>query len=315
MRRLLSRLVAVLIVLAAVLVLIAAAMPRVGQAEEPLQKKVLVVGIDGCRFDALTKANTPNLDALIKNGIHSPECLILGDRYRKNDTISGPGWSSIFCGVWADKHGVNDNSFEGRNYGEYPHFFRHVKDARPDSRTASFVTWAPIHEKIVSAADESKSFENGHDYAKYDSQCADAAVAELAQHNPDAMVVYFGQVDETGHSFGFDPQVPEYIEAIERVDGLLGKVLAAVHARKTYSQEDWLVIVTSDHGGKGKGHGGGHEVPEILHSFLIVSGASARRGTFDDTVYLVDVVPTALTHLGVEIDPEWKLDGRAVGLK
>jgi hypothetical protein len=28
----------------------------------------------------------------------------------------------------------------------------------------------------------------------------------------------------------------------------------------------------------------------------------------------VDVVPTALTHLGVAIKPEWGLDGKAVGL-
>jgi predicted AlkP superfamily pyrophosphatase or phosphodiesterase len=295
---------------------IAALAPHPSSADEPKRKKVLVVGIDGCRFDALTKANTPHLDALIKNGIHSPQCLILGDRYRKNDTISGPGWSTIFCGVWADKHGVNDNSFAGENYGEYPHFFRRAKEVKPDLHTASFVTWTPIHEHIVSAADESKAFESDKsDYAKNDAECAPAAVAELAHHDVDALAVYFGQVDVAGHTYGFHPSVPEYIESIERVDGLLGEVLAAVHARKTYAQEDWLVIVTSDHGGKGKGHGGGHSEPEILNSMLIVSGESARRGTFDDTVYLVDVVPTALAHLGIEIDPEWKLDGRAVGLK
>lgn len=69
---------------------------------------MLYLGIDGARFDALQAATTPTLAA----GIHSDTCLILGDRYRENDTISGPGWSTILTGVWADKHGVNDNSFK-----------------------------------------------------------------------------------------------------------------------------------------------------------------------------------------------------------
>src|SRR6185295_15624785 len=89
-------------------------------ADEPKVKKVLYIGIDGTRFDAIEKANTPNLDGLIADGIHSPTCLILGERYRKNDTVSGPGWSSILTGVWADKHGVQNNTFTGMNYGEFP---------------------------------------------------------------------------------------------------------------------------------------------------------------------------------------------------
>ena len=33
-------------------------------------KKLLFIGIDGCRPDALTQAQTPNIDGLIKNGIY-----------------------------------------------------------------------------------------------------------------------------------------------------------------------------------------------------------------------------------------------------
>lgn len=29
----------------------------------------------------------------------------------------------------------------------------------------------------------------------------------------------------------------------------------------------------------------------------------------------VDVAATALTHLRIELEPQWKLDGKAVGLK
>jgi predicted AlkP superfamily pyrophosphatase or phosphodiesterase len=288
-------------------------------AAEPV-KKALYIGIDGTRFDAIEKGATPNLDALVANGMHSPTCLILGERYQKNDTISGPGWSSILTGVWADKHGVHDNSFNGRKYEAFPHYFARLKEVRPDAKTASFVTWKPIAEFTTSAADVSEQFEEKakgtvDDYVRYDSRATDAAVKHLTEANPDAVFLYIGQVDVAGHTHGFHPSVPEYVAAIERADKLVGRALAAVKARKSFAEEDWLVVVTSDHGGQGKGHGSGHKIPEILNSFLIVSGPAARRGMFDEQVFLVDAPVTVLAHLGVKAKDEWKLDGRAVGLK
>ena len=288
-------------------------------AQDGMNNKVLFLGIDGTRFDAIEKAEAPQLLGLCEEGIHSPHCLILGDRYQKNNTISGPGWSSILTGVWADKHGVHDNSFDGRNYEAFPHFFALAKQVVGKLSTASYVTWEPIHKFIVSAADESQSFEDKQhgvlDYDRYDDQATEAAINRLQSSDPDVVFLYFGQVDVAGHNHGFHPSVKEYIDAILRVDAKIEKVLAAVKQRKTFEQEDWLVIVTSDHGGKGTGHGGGHKVPEILNSFLIVSGPSAQRGEFKQQTYLVDAPVTALAHLGIEINPAWKLDGRPVGLK
>ncbi len=288
-------------------------------ADEPTVKKVLYIGLDGTRFDAMEKAATPNLDALMKEGIYSDTCLILGDRYQKNDTVSGPGWSTILTGVWADKHGVHDNSFLGTHYKEFPHFFARLKEVRPDAKTASYVTWEPIHKFIVSAADETKNFEQKEhttaDYDRYDHEAAVAAVKMLKEGNPDALFFYVGQIDVAGHTNGFHPTVSQYIQAIERGDALVGDLVTAMKARATYEKEDWLVIVTSDHGGKGTGHGGGHKIPEILNSFLIVSGPSAQRGKFEKQVYLPDAPVTALAHLGVKAKEEWKLDGRVVGLK
>ena len=287
-------------------------------ATEPT-KKVLFIGIDGTRFDAIEKADTPSLDALMRDGIYSPHCLILGDRYQKNDTVSGPGWSSILTGVWADKHGVQNNTFAGSKYQEYPHFFARLKEVRPESKIVSLVTWEPIHGKITSAADISINYEQKEhgvmDYDRYDNAATDEAVKQLGEANPDVLFLYIGQVDVAGHSHGFHPTVPQYIAAIERADKLVGRAVVAMKSRKNYAAEDWLVIVTSDHGGKGTGHGGGHTTPEILNSFLILSGPSTGRGKFDQQVYLVDAPVTALAHLGVKAKDEWKLDGRVVGLK
>ena len=278
--------------------------------------RLLVIGIDGCRPDAIAAAKTPNLDALIKAGAYSDTTKILGDRYRKNDTVSGPGWSSFLTGVWADKHGVQDNQFEGRNYGLYPHFFKRIKQQFPDARTGSFVNWEPIDKYIVESADVRVVYpsKGAEGYAENDILLAKEASQFLINGEPHVAMVYFGAVDETGHKYGFHPSVPEYIHAIETVDEHVGTVVEAMKGRSEFASENWLVLVSTDHGGKDKGHGGGHDVPEILTTFLIVSGRDSARGAIDRPTYVVDLPVTGLTHLGVTIDPKWKLDGTPVGL-
>jgi predicted AlkP superfamily pyrophosphatase or phosphodiesterase len=274
--------------------------PAAGQAEPVRARKVLILGIDGCRPDALKAARTPNLTALIRAGAFSARAQT-GDA-----TISGPGWSSMLTGVWRDKHGVRDNRFEGSNYKEYPHFFRRLKHARPRAVTVSIVHWAPINERIVVDVDHCKTFPR-------DDQVAAEAVRVLGAMDPDAVFLHFDDVDGAGHKYGFHPDVPQYLAAIEKTDEHIGAVLRAVRARKTYAAEDWLIVASTDHGGSGKGHG--KDIPEHRTIFLLVSGPGAARGEIHPAPGIVDVAATALTHLGVRIEPGWKLDGKAVGLQ
>ncbi|MCC9599163.1 alkaline phosphatase family protein [Stieleria sp. JC731] len=279
--------------------------------------RVLVIGIDGTRADALKAAKTPAIDRLIQDGAFSDGTKILGQRYRGNNTVSGPGWSSFLTGVWADKHGVDDNSFEGRNYEAFPHLFNRVKSQFPGATTASFVDWEPIDQYIVSDADVQKVYpaEGADDYAEKDETITVDACQYLSESDPHAVVVYLGAIDETGHHNGFHPSVPAYISAIEKVDTQIGRLVDAVRSRPNYQSENWLVVISTDHGGRGVSHGDGHDVPEINTTFLVVSGQAARKGAIKEQTYVVDVTATALSHLGVRIKPEWKLDGRPVGLE
>jgi arylsulfatase A-like enzyme len=129
------------------------------------------------------------------------------------------------------------------------------------------------------------------------------------------MFVYFGQVDGTGHAKGFHPTVKEYMTAIHRVDGYVGQLLSAMQSRKDFEKEHWLVLVCTDHGGLGTNHGGGRNVPEIHTVFAIVNGDGAAKGAIKGATHQVDMVATALAHLGIEPKPEWQLDGRAIGLE
>jgi hypothetical protein len=109
-------------------------------------RKVLMIGIDGCRPDALNLANTPNIDSLIDNGAYSLQAQT-GDY-----TISGAGWSNTFTGVWENKHNVTGNSFSSPNFIQYPHFFSLIKQVQPNKITASIDRWK-INNYILSDAD------------------------------------------------------------------------------------------------------------------------------------------------------------------
>jgi len=269
-------------------------------AENPVHKKLLIIGIDGCRPDALLKAKTPHLRELIRDGAFS-------DRAQTGDiTVSGPGWSSMLTGVWREKHGIRDNKFEGANFGEYPHFFRRLKERWPHAYTASIVNWAPINERIVRDADLAVILPK-------DSQVAEQAARVLRERDPDAVFVHFDEVDAAGHKHGFHPTVAPYIAAIEQTDIYLGQLLEGIRRRNTYAREDWLILVSTDHGGSDKGHG--KNIPEHRTIFVIVSGRSAARGTMEPAPAIVDVAATALTHLGIALDRQWHLDGKPVGLK
>ena len=241
-------------------------------------KKVLVIGIDGCRSDVLEGANTPNIDNLIDDGIFSPDAL--------NDdiTISGPGWSAILCGVWSNKHGVVNNNFNGSNYENFPPFFKYINDFNPDLNTISICNWSPINDFIN--GDHADEIIN----VGTDLEVATQAKNYLSDEDPDVVFLHFDNVDHAGHAYGFSIDSPEYVASIEGVDTFVGSVIQAMVERPNFNEEDWIIIVTTDHGGNGFGHGG--STLEEENVFMIVSGENIETGIIlrDSSIVVDDPV-------------------------
>ena len=99
--------------------------------------RVLIIGIDGLRSDCLESSDTPAIDALISEGLFSPDAL-------NNDiTYSGPGWSGMICGVWSDKHGVTNN-FIGSNFDDFPSYMKRIELENTNLTPIRFVTGLPL---------------------------------------------------------------------------------------------------------------------------------------------------------------------------
>ncbi|TCN60119.1 DUF4983 domain-containing protein [Flavobacterium circumlabens] len=208
-------------------------------------KKLLIIGIDGCRGDVLMGANTPNVHGLLPNAVYSLDALT------ETPTWSGNGWSTMLTGVTHLKHGVTDNSFSSPNFGTYPSFLKRLETYNTALKTMSIVHWAPINTYIVDGIDVEKTLTT-------DAAVKNEVVAALTNDNPDALFLHFDDVDHAGHSYGFSINVPQYKAAVETTDGYIGEILTALKNRPNYASEDWLVIVAPDHGGIVTGSTGSH---------------------------------------------------------
>ncbi len=273
-------------------------------------KKVLVIGIDGVRPDILAEVPTPNIDKLIAEGAFSAQAN------STRPTISGPAWSSMLIGVWPEKHGVLGNDFSGNHYGEYPDFLTRLEQVRPEIETFVAADWLPLVTDdsggpLIAGEIDSLVVHNGYEagWAEADELGVRAAVAALRSADPDAMFVYLGNPDETSHQT-FSIGTP-YREAIALSDLHVGLLADAVRDRTSYADEDWLILISTDHGRTAFGSHGGAS-PEETTIFIVAHGAAVVP--IEGTPQIVDIAVTALTHMGVEIEDEWALDGRPVGL-
>jgi hypothetical protein len=290
--------------------------------------RVLLIGVDGTRADALRKVVTqgraPHLRELIAGGTVTWNAYTGGEPETESlqNTVSGPGWTTVLTGTWRDQHGVADNRFRLHRIAQAPHWMRRLKDACPSAWASSLCDWEPIQKFIVGGSRKGDadflSFDflatpdpalKGRDYPQRDREVLARAVEHLAVANPDAMFVYFGTVDEVGHAVvdpagSFSPDNEPYLKALETVDGQVGELLKAMRARPQFAEEHWLVLLTTDHGGRLKNHGA--QTPEERTIWIIAHGGDFPRGLeLPGPVPQTAIAPTVFRHLGVGVDAEW----------
>jgi len=275
--------------------------PYKGLPNGTKQVKTLVIGVDGTRYDKLLAADAPNLKALMAGGLTATSNLYANPMA---PTLSGPGWSTIGTGVWPDKHQVKDNTFTGSRFDLYPDFASRLETADPAAATLVIGSWNPITANVFNGKADVRIAESEND-VKTASDAADY----LTNGNPDTTFLHFDEVDEAGHSYGGASS--QYLAAIHSVDTLVGQVVQAVESRPTYASEDWLIVVTTDHGHTDAGGHGGNSANE-RQTFVIADGAGYTPGSKRYDVKLVDIAPTVLKHEGAAIDPAWQLDGKPI---
>jgi predicted AlkP superfamily pyrophosphatase or phosphodiesterase len=273
------------------------------------KKKVLLIGIDGLQFEQIAKVNTPNFDKFtIKRGYNGG---IFGTPSQQV-TSSGPSWVTILTGVWTDKHGITSNS--ASQVSTASSVFKFIKSAKSKLRTSSISTWKNINlllYKDMYAVDFSTQ-------GGGDKNSTKIAKNQIKKHASDFVFIHLDDIDHAGHAVGFGDK---YKASIKVVDDQIGDLLKVIQKREKKHNEDWLVILVTDHGRdlKGKGHGN-----QTLTEKTIFIGMNKKGNSFfegiDNTkrvnslkelesfIPQTAVVPTILKYLNINIKKEWNLD-------
>lgn len=234
-------------------------------ADGKTEKKAIIIGYDGCRADVLTEMvdGKSAVDTLLDDGASINLAYCGGVNYpaeNTQDTSTAPGWCSILTGVWADKHGITANGITKSL--EYKTLLTTlVEDKTIDSST--FITrWKGHFDKKNATYNDEKAYceENKlnvafnrleNDAASHEFTLNEVKKADCA----DFVFVIYEPTDSTGHDLGFTINNPKYKESFKTADQYGFETIEAIKARETYDTEDWLIIITSDHGGFGTDHG------------------------------------------------------------
>lgn len=262
---------------------------------EPVQR-VLFIGWDGVRTDALLAANTPHLDSLIPQSIYS------WNVDRGPYTVSTPGWSTILHGVWPNKHGLTENSFKKNRYKKYPDIFTILHDHKPSLGLATLSNWDAFLQ-ITANETYAQRFDT-------DPLMLADALQLLDNCPPDALLMHFDFPDDTGHEFGFSQSSVEYQNAIEVCDLYLGQLMAKIKWRETNKGEKWMVVLTTDHGGEGTGHGNQDDLPQTRKVWYVLRSPDFAGQEVNEGVS-VDLLPSMLKWLNCTY-AQYDLDGSAL---
>jgi len=229
--------------------------------------KCLIVGYDGARADALVNIaeGESGILALKAAGGGVYQAYTGGDG-NKQDTSTAPGWTTMLTGHWAEEpggagHGVVSN---GVNKTLEPGLiFTQILEQRLAKGTSFIVSWGGhfVGENASYAADMAYCGEKGLNAAWFtmsdDAETLAQALGEIeADDCADMVMCILEHCDHTGHASGFENKNPDYVKAFRDSDREALALIDAVKARAEYDSEDWLIVIASDHGGDGTGHGG-----------------------------------------------------------
>ncbi len=234
--------------------------------EGKTEKKAIIIGYDGCRADALafTENTFSGVNKMLKNGASIKLSYCGGVNYpaaNTQDTSTAPGWCSILTGVWADKHGITGNGITKTL--EYKTLLTTLTESSTIDSALFITSWDGHFAtdnatyNLEKAYCEEKGLNVAFNYCSGDTASANTAIKDINQADcSDFIFAIYEGTDHAGHAFGFSTNNPIYRAGYRLNDILAYRTLNAIENRDTYETEDWLIIITSDHGGYETGHGG-----------------------------------------------------------
>jgi len=196
---------------------------------------IVVVSIDALHPDALTSTNAPLTCALLKKGhltrngqsTHPPKTLV--------------SHAAMVTGIGPEQGGRKSNTWESGEPPVQGQTIFHFAKAQ-GYRTAFFYSKSKLGFLQTSATDACQLSRD---------DATGMAARFLEDNEPNFVFIHISGLDFVGPEYGW--LSPEYLEELSYIDQYLEEVYEVLTRAG-----DYLLIITSDHGGYEKSHGGIH---------------------------------------------------------
>lgn len=274
-------------------------------------KHVILIGIDGWAAKSMENAYMPCVKGtLMANGSYT---------LKKRSVLpsaSAINWASVFMGVGTESHGYTKwyskvpeiPSSVTNERGIFPTIYSILKEQRPEARTGLLCDWDVIKHLVDSMCVDDVIFIPGgssgdeyvekHGGTKYDYTMT--AANYIKEKKPTFLTVYFSGLDHAGHTFGW--YTDEYYSFETFIDECVQRLVDAAKEAGIY--DDTIFVLTADHGGIEKGHGG-MTLDEMLSPF-VVCGKGIKQGfEMTDAMMQYDVPATIAYILGLNTPQAW----------
>lgn len=236
----------------AFLTLLAALVGLSTACREDQKPRVLLVSIDGFRWDYRDRFDTPTLDAIAAAGVSAVRLQPVFP------SKTFPNHFTLVTGLVPDRHGIISNtmrdprmpgvefSLGNREAVTDPRWWEAepiwVTLEKAGRRTAPYL-W-PGSEAPIAGVRPTHFTTYSDDLTDAERlKLIDGLFAKAESEWPDFLTMYWPHVDSAGHSRG--PDSVQVKEAVERIDGALGQLQRLLDARGVANLN---VIVVSDHG-------------------------------------------------------------------
>ena len=253
-----------------------------------MEKKVLLISIDGMRPDGLKQCGNPYLSELEKS------CAYTYSGHSVKPSVTFPCHFSMTHSVTPERHGILTNTYVPQ-VRPVKGIFEAVKDARGVS--AMFYGWEPLRDIAKPGALMFSTYINAYMVESSDTVLTDECEKILTEHKPDFVFLYMVETDEKGgHDNGWmsDEYLRRISTAIDNVKRMIERF-----------GDEYRVIIMADHGGHERSHG--TELPEDMTVPFFFRGPEFNVGEIENReVSLLDIAPTIAALLGIPFEPEWE---------
>lgn len=265
-------------------------------------KHVVLIGCDGFGAYALPEADMPNLKKLMETGAWSLKARSV------LPSSSAVNWASMLMGASPTLHGYTEwgsktpeiPSADTTTYKLFPSIFSVIRQQKKQSITAAVYSWPGIGYLIEKDAITKVIPTNDNE-----DRCLKEAVKVIQEEKPLFTFIHFDEPDHTGHEIGH--RTPAYYTKLKEVDQRIGEIVNAV--KTAGIADETIIMLSADHGGKDKGHGG-KSLDEVQIPWVI-NGVGIKKGyEIKDVIITYDTAATIAWILGLDTPQSWR--GKAV---